>query len=57
VSKEDLILSKLYWARDSHSEFQFRDVRNLLASSYDAEYLERWLHNLGLDELVKECQQ
>jgi hypothetical protein len=57
VSKEDLILSKLYWARDSHSEFQFRDVKNLLASSYDAEYLERWLHNLGLDELVKECLQ
>jgi hypothetical protein len=55
VSKEDLILSKLYWARDSHSEFQLRDVKNLLASGYDAEYLEGWTHNLGLDDLLKEC--
>src|SRR5260370_9325835 len=29
VSKESLVISKLYWARDSHSEFQLRDVRNL----------------------------
>lgn len=56
VSKEDLILSKLYWARDSHSEFQLRDVKNLLASGYDAEYLERWTLNLGLDDLLKECR-
>ncbi len=55
VSKEDLILSKLYWARDSHSELQLRDVKNLLASGYDAEYLERWTHNLGLDDLLREC--
>jgi hypothetical protein len=55
VSKEDLILSKLYWARDSHSEFQLRDVKNLLASGYDTEYLERWALNLGLDDLLKEC--
>lgn len=55
VSKEDLILSKLFWAKDSHSEFQLRDVKNLLASGYDAEYLDRWTHDLGLDDLLKEC--
>ncbi|HVS21687.1 MAG TPA: hypothetical protein VHD88_07550 [Pyrinomonadaceae bacterium] len=55
VTKEDLIISKLFWARDSHSEFQLRDVKNLLASGYDAEYLERWIRNLSLDELLKEC--
>ncbi len=55
VCKEDLILSKLYWARDSHSELQLRDVKNLLASGYDAEYLERWTHDLGLDDLLREC--
>jgi hypothetical protein len=29
VSKEDLIISKLFWAKDSHSEIQLDDVRNL----------------------------
>ena len=30
ISREDLILSKLLWAKDSRSEVQLRDVRNLL---------------------------
>jgi predicted nucleotidyltransferase len=55
VSKEDLIISKLYWAKDSHSEFQLRDVRNLLKSGYDAKYLQTWTGKLGLDNLLKEC--
>jgi len=55
VSKEDLIISKLYWAKDSHSEFQLRDVKNLLKSGYDASYLETWTKELELDELLKEC--
>lgn len=55
VSKEDLIISKLYWASDSHSEFQLRDVRNLLASGYDAAYLGHWTQELGLNDLLKEC--
>lgn len=55
VSKEDLILSKLYWARDSHSEFQLRDVKNLLKTGYDASYLQRWTEHLGLTDLLKEC--
>jgi len=29
VSKEDLILSKLHWARESHSERQLADVEDL----------------------------
>ncbi|MGI8565976.1 MAG: hypothetical protein ACR2LZ_05775 [Pyrinomonadaceae bacterium] len=29
VSKEDLIISKLHWSRDSRSELQLRDVRSL----------------------------
>ena len=55
VSKEDLIISKLYWARDSHSEMQLRDVKNLLASGYDVEYVERWTRKLELSTLLKEC--
>ncbi|MDX6382670.1 MAG: hypothetical protein QOK48_243 [Blastocatellia bacterium] len=55
VSKEDLIISKLCWAKDSHSEFQMRDVRNLLKSGYDADYLQDWTKTLGLEMLLREC--
>ena len=55
ASKEDLIISKLDWARDSHSEIQLRDVRNLLATGYDAVYLEKWTRELGLYDLWQEC--
>jgi hypothetical protein len=55
VSKEDLIISKLFWAKDSHSEIQLGDVKNLLATGYDAAYLQRWTHELGLDNLLKQC--
>jgi hypothetical protein len=55
VSKEDLIISKLFWAKDSHSEIQLGDVKNLLATGYDAAYLQRWTHELELDNLLKQC--
>jgi hypothetical protein len=55
VSKEDLIISKLVWARDSHSELQLRDVKNLVASGYDVEYLDRWIRKLELNSLLQEC--
>ena len=55
VSKEDLILSKLFWARESRSELQLNDVRNLLATEPDPEYLREWSSQLGLDSLMREC--
>ena len=55
VSKEDLIISKLAWAKESHSEFQLRDVRKLLQSGYDSVYLNDWTGKLGLTELLREC--
>ena len=55
VSKEDLIISKLLWAKDSHSEIQLGDVKNLLATGYDAVYLQRWTRELGLHTLLEEC--
>lgn len=55
VSKEDLILSKLSWAQDSGSELQLRDVRNLLATGPDKDYLGEWSRKLGLDSLLQEC--
>lgn len=56
VSREDLILSKLHWAKGSKSELQLRDVRNLLALECDADYLRSRATVLGLDELLKEVQ-
>jgi hypothetical protein len=56
VSKEDLILSKLDWAKDSHSELQLRDVKNLASTGYKAAYLEKWTDLLGLTTLWNECK-
>ena len=55
ASKEDLIISKLSWAKDSHSEIQLGDVRNLLATGYDTAYLQHWTRELGLDNLLQGC--
>ena len=54
VSKEDLILSKLFWVKDSHSELQLRDVKNLTSTGCDRDYIERWTDALGLTNLWKE---
>lgn len=55
ASKEDLVISKLEWAHDSHSEMQLRDVRNLLATGCDMGYLELWTRRLNLTSLLQEC--
>ena len=56
VSVEDLILSKLEWSRDSHSEQQLRDVGLLLEAPLDRPYLEVWAARLGLDGMLKEVR-
>jgi hypothetical protein len=54
TSKEDLILSKLFWAKDSHSELQLRDVKNLVATGCDRPYIDLWSEKLGLTSLWRE---
>jgi hypothetical protein len=56
VSPEDLILSKLDWARESRSEVQLNDVRNLLKSvkGLSRSYLARWAKELGIESLYRE---
>ncbi|MGE0472798.1 MAG: hypothetical protein AB7P17_04110 [Nitrospirales bacterium] len=56
VAPEDLILSKLEWAKDSHSEVQLEDARNLLANTpdLDRDYLRRWAGRLGVETLYRE---
>ena len=47
--------SKLDWVRDSRSELQLRDVRNLLDSvpDLDRDYLDRWVAALDLRALFE----
>jgi hypothetical protein len=54
VSREDLILSKLVWARDSGSELQRRDIHQLLAGPVELDYLEHWAAALGVRALLEE---
>ena len=54
VSREDLVLSKLVWAKDSKSEMQLRDVRNLLSADCDMDYLRSRGKTLKVDELLEE---
>jgi hypothetical protein len=57
VSREDLILSKLVWAKDSGSELQRRDVRTLLDESMDRVYLKHWAARLGVADALGEMMQ
>jgi hypothetical protein len=56
VSPEDLILSK---AKDSHSEVQLNDVRNLLkdVKGLNRRYLTRWAKALGVQALYREVRR
>ena len=51
VSPEDLILSKLFWAKDSNSELQLRDVRAIKAAvkNIDDDYIKKWAKKLNLE--------
>ncbi len=53
ISKEDLILSKLVWAKKTDSEMQRRDVANILRHGHDWEYLKNWTAKLGIEEMLE----
>ncbi len=57
TSREDLILSKLVWARDANSELQKRDVRTLLDESVDWTYLRAWATKLGVGDVLEEVSK
>lgn len=57
ISAEDLVISKLIWAKDSHSEMQLKDVRNLIKTvdKLDLKYINNWIRELGLEQIYKEA--
>ena len=59
VSAEDLILSKIDWARSSRSELQLRDVKNVIAAQPDLNwpYIDAWAERLGLVDLLSEVRR
>ncbi|MGA1796944.1 MAG: hypothetical protein ACMUIL_13900 [bacterium] len=57
VRIEDLILSKLFWAKDSHSEIQLRDAKNLInEGNLDMNYIKKWALELGIKDLLAEIR-
>ncbi len=54
ISRDDLILSKLNWAKKSRSEMQLRDVANIIRNGYDKEYVKVWAEKLGVKDLLEE---
>lgn len=58
VAPEDLILSKLVWAKPSRSELQMTDARNLVATveKLDWSYMERWSVELQVVDLLSEVR-
>jgi len=55
VAPEDLIISKLFWAKDSFSEMQLKDIRNLFTSlkNLDSEYIQKWVDTLKLKTIYE----
>jgi len=57
VSLEDLILSKLYWAKDSLSDLQLNDVKILIRENRNhlhENYLNKWASQLQITHLLDE---
>lgn len=53
ASPEDVIISKLAWAKEGASQRQIEDaaaVLSVLGQSLDMNYLEKWTSDLGLEE-------
>lgn len=59
VSPEDLILSKLIWGKDSQSELQLRDVRQIMfgVSELDWKYMKKWAVVLGIETLLEKAKE
>ncbi|TKJ37173.1 MAG: hypothetical protein CEE38_09780 [Planctomycetes bacterium B3_Pla] len=59
VTAEDLVISKLLWAKDSHSEIQLKDVANLIQTvdNLDLKYVDGWIRELGLEQIYSEATE
>ena len=56
ISRDDLILAKLNWAKTSKSEMQMRDVASIIRNGYDEKYVDDWAQKLCIEDLLEECR-
>jgi hypothetical protein len=58
VSPEDLILSKLVWGKQSQSDLQVGDVRQMIAvvPKLDWQYIKKWAIILRVDSLLQKAK-
>lgn len=58
TSPEDLIISKLFWARDSMSEIQIKDIKNLMISvlDLDYDYIAKWVKSLKIENIYRKAK-
>lgn len=55
IGREDLILSKLNWAKITKSERQMLDVASIIRNGFDEDYVEKWARKLGVENLLRDC--
>jgi len=53
ISKEDLIVAKLLWLKESDSTQQKRDIQTLLQTGYDTALLQTLTEKLNLSSLLE----
>lgn len=58
ISAEDLILAKLLWAKESYSELQLSDIKNLFEGvlSLDKRYIKENVFDMGLEEILRKVE-
>lgn len=56
ITREDLIPSKLIWAKKSNSERQLLDVASIIRHGFDEKYIAEWLEKLKLTELFEKSK-
>jgi hypothetical protein len=58
IAPEDLVLSKLVWAKNSGSELQIRDVQSVIKAqpSLDWAYIDRWAARLTVAASLREIR-
>lgn len=57
ISLEDLIISKLIWAKKSGSERQLLDVASIIRNGFDESYVDDWVAKLKLEEIFAESKR
>lgn len=57
ITREDLIVSKLLWAKDTNSEMQIRDIANLTSTGFDTGYVDKWIEHLCLNDIWFEVEK